>query len=72
MEVLTTERPTSWPDRLENLDVGEEIKADLVAKNTVRDAAKRVFLRSGKRFSTRKEILDSDKKISVLTVKRVE
>lgn len=72
MEVLTTERPTSWPDRLENLQLGEEINADYNKRKTVRDAADRVFLRTGKKFSTQKIFLDSEKNVSVLKVKRVQ
>lgn len=72
MEVLTTERPTSWPERLENLDIGDEINADYSKRNTVRDAVNKVFLRTGKSFSTRKEFQDLEKKNSVLIVKRVK
>jgi hypothetical protein len=69
MEVLTTETPTSWPQRLQEMDIGQELKADILKKNTVRDAANKVFLKTGRRFSTNKKFVDGTE---ILFIKRVE
>lgn len=69
MEVLTTETPTSWPQRLQEMDIGQELKADIVKKNTVRDAANKVFNRTGRRFSTYKKMVDG---LEILFIKRLE
>lgn len=69
MEVFTTEKPTSWPQRLMELDVGEKILADFSKKNTVRDAANKVFLREDRKFSTKKKVVQDRKFLEIKRVK---
>lgn len=69
MEVLTTETPTSWPQRLEKMEIGQEIAADFDKKNTVRNAANKVSLKSGRKFSTEKK---NSNGVHILLVRRVE
>lgn len=69
MEVLTTEKATSWPERLADLEVNEELRADYDKRKTVRDAISKVFLKKGMKFSTEKKVENGDK---ILLVKRVK
>lgn len=72
MELITTEKPTHWTDRLRDMEINASIHADLSAKNTVRAAIQRVSLMEKKQFTTKKTLVSDQKKIEALEIKRVK
>jgi hypothetical protein len=68
MEIFTTVRATSWPQKLAELEVGETILADWQSKNTARDAVSKVSLKKNIRFTTRKKIENDRKFLSITRI----
>lgn len=72
MQLITTEKPTHWTDRLRDMEVNTYILADISAKNTIRAAIQRVSQISNKRFSTKKTLVGEQKKTEALEITRVK
>lgn len=72
MELITTERPTSWTERLERMEIGSAMLVDISAINSVRAAKNRVLKISEKRYTTKKILVSEPKKTEALEIKRVK
>lgn len=72
MELITTEKPTHWTDRLRGMEINGSITADISAKNTVRAAIQRVSQLHKMRFVTKKTLVFDPKKTEALEIKRVK
>lgn len=72
MEIIATEKPTSWADRLKAMELGGIIYADYSNKNTVRASIRSISIVSNKKFTTKKETGSTPKKNTVLVIERVK
>jgi len=70
MEVITTQKPITWPDRLKAMDLGQELTADISASSAARQAISRSLPNSGCEMLFETETIKNGNK-RFLKIKRV-